>query len=323
MVTSDPRLESDVDAQAAAWLARLHAPARSDATESAFKSWVHAHPAHEEAFERATEIWAMIPGAMLCGDAPAPAVPLPVPRSRALRSAVYPVYAVAASLLLFLAAGSGWWLLTRPLDYSTRIGEQKVATLEDGSRIALNTDTEVAVSFEKDIRRVTLDRGEAMFEVAPNSARPFVVRAGDKLVKAIGTSFIVRRDAGGVVVTLIEGKVSVSDVARAASPPTTLAPGERLTATVDTPSLIDQPPIEATTAWRRGQAVFSDAPLSSAITELNRYGGPRITVDDPHLAGLRISGVFTTNDTAEFANAVAALHGLRVQRTGNELRLLR
>ena len=317
MVTPDP-LRPDIDAEAAAWLARLQADARGDATEIAFKAWLHADHAHEEAFERATEIWAIIPGAMLCAQAPAPVAP---PARRTNWHAAG--FAMAASLLLAFGVGGGWWLLTRPLDYATRIGEQKVATLEDGSRIALNTDSHVDVSYEEDIRRVTLERGEAMFEVAPNPDRPFVVRAGDKLVRAIGTSFIVRRDANGVVVTLIQGKVSVSDVSRTKVRPTLLAPGERLTAAANAPASIDQPVMEAATAWRRGQAVFSDAPLSSAIAELNRYGGPRITVDDPHLAGLRVSGVFATNDTAEFANAVAALHGFRVQRSANELHLLR
>ncbi|WP_168355826.1 FecR family protein [Sphingomonas gei] len=315
-----PLFRAEVDADAAAWLARLQAEGRSEATESAFKAWLHADLAHQEAFERATEIWAMIPGAMLCSgvSTQAPAS-LPIRRTRGRAAG----FAMAASLLIVLGAGGGWWLLTRPIDYATRVGEQKIATLEDGSRIALNTDSEVDVSYEKDVRRVTLERGEAMFEVAPNPSRPFVVRAGDKLVKAIGTSFIVRRDASGVIVTLIQGKVSVSDVTKAAVQPTLLAPGERLTVPASAPSVIDQPPIEAATAWRRGQAVFNDTPLSSAVAELNRYGGPRVTVDDPRLAGLRISGVFATNDTAEFANAVAALYRLRVQKAGRELHLLR
>jgi transmembrane sensor len=99
--------------------------------------------------------------------------------------------------------------------------------------------------------------------------------------------------------------------------------GERLTITPDAPSLIDQPSMEAATAWRRGQAVFADLPLSAAVAELNRYGGPRILIGDPRLASLRVSGVFATNDTAEFASAISALHGLRVQQGDGELRIVR
>lgn len=311
-----------VDAEAAAWIARLQADDRTSLTEAALQEWLRADPAHADAFERATELWAMLPGAAMCGDARAPA--RHAVRSRSL-AGQRGVHALAAAALLLVTAGAGWWLLEDTADYGTRRGEQKVATLEDGSRIALNTDSEVEVRYARDERRVTLDRGEAMFEVAPNHARPFIVTAGDKQVRALGTSFIVRRTARGVVVTLLEGKVSVTDT-HAAAPsfrPTILAPGERLTANADAPSTIDQPAIDAVTAWRRGQAVFADTPLSSAVAELNRYGGPRIAVEDPRLASLRISGVFATSDTTEFAAAIAALHGLRIERTGNALRIVR
>ena len=67
--------------------------------------------------------------------------------------------------------------------------------------------------------------------------------------------------------------------------------------------------------------IFNDTPLSAAIAELNRYGGPQIDVGDPRLGGLTVSGVFATNDTAEFADAVAALHGLTVDRDAGRIRL--
>lgn len=312
------------EAEAAAWIARLEADDRSSATDAALQDWLRADPAHAAAFERATELWTILPGAALCGGSHGSAAV-----QRSARSPGWamqrPFQALAASLALLISVGAGWWMLNSPADYTTRLGEQKVATLEDGSRIALNTDTEVDVRYAPEERRVRLDRGEAMFEVAPNTARPFIVTAGDKQVRALGTSFIVRRSGAGVVVTLLEGKVSVTDVrpSRAAARPAILAPGERFTASADAPSTIDRPAIDAVTAWRRGQAVFADTPLSAAVAELNRYGGPRIAVEDPHLASLRISGVFATNDTAEFASAIASLHGLRVEKAGNDLRIVR
>lgn len=312
------------DAEAAAWIARLQADDRGEATETALKAWLHADPAHADAFERATEIWGIIPGAALVAADMGQVTPLR-PQSARRLPAWQAGMALAASLLLFLAVG-GWWLMERPVDYATKIGEQRVATLADGTRIALNTGTELSVDFNKDERRVTLDRGEAMFEVAPNPRRPFLVVAGDRIVRAVGTSFIVRRTGNSVVVTLIQGKVTVGQpraTGLRADPPTLLAPGERLTAAADAPPVIDQPSMEAATAWRRGQAVFSDTPLSAAVAELNRYGGPRIEVGDPRLASLRISGVFATNDTAEFAAAIASLHGLKVRQREGELEIVR
>ena len=81
-------------------------------------------------------------------------------------------------------------------------GGQELVRLDDGSRVSLNTDSRIAILYSDGERRVRLDRGEAMFEVARNPARPFVVIAGNKSVTAIGTSFIVRKTGGVVTVTL-------------------------------------------------------------------------------------------------------------------------
>lgn len=313
--------QGTADAEAAAWVARLHGDARTPDTDAGLKAWLDADPAHGDAFERATEIWAMIPGAALrrAADPAAPAqVHILRPRLP-LRQ-----LALAASLLLVIGIGSFFWLLGGANGYSTAVGEQQVATLEDGSRIALNTDSRVEVRFDDAERLVELEHGEAMFEVAHNASRPFIVRAGNKQVRAVGTSFVVRRQGDDVVVTLIQGKVVVTDLrAPRDVAPAWLAPGERLKAFADGPVRIDQQPVEAATAWRRGQAMFGDTPLADAVAELNRYGGPRIEVDDPGLAALPVSGVFATNDTEEFAQAVAALHSLKIMKRGGTLHIVR
>ena len=231
---------------------------------------------------------------------------------------------MAASLVLGM--GALWWSLGSHGDYVTRPGEQQVATLNDGSRIALNTDTRVDVRFDEDRRYITLDRGEAMFEVAHDADRPFVVIAGDTRVQALGTVFMVRRSRDAVVVTLIKGEVAVSHEdersSDGATAPMLLQPGERLTEPQAGPTRIEPTSVEAATAWRRGQTIFEDTPLGSAVTELNRYGGPQVVIEDPRVAALPISGVFTTN-APDFAQAVADLHDLEVDREGNTLRLSR
>ena len=315
-------------AEAAAWIARLQSTDQGAATETELRSWLEADPENRAAFDRATEIWGLIPdAARLHRDSRPENIP-PVPTRQASRRMPPRAWAfgLAASLLLFFATGTGWWLMSLPVQYSTGRGEQEMATLEDGTRISLNTDTALSVRYEKDRREVRLDHGEAMFEVASNPERPFVVAAGSKTVTALGTIFIVRRTGSDLAVTLIEGRVAV-DNAHEASPikptPVILAPGERLQVVTDKPASIDRPSLEAATAWRQGRAVFDDVPLSIAVAELNRYGGARISIEDPQIASMRVSGVFATNDTAEFARAIAALHGLRVERNEGELRIVR
>ena len=323
MVT--PRNGPDqVAAEAAAWLARLESTGRTEATEIGLRAWLEADPSHRSAFEKAMDLWAILPGAaaMRGDDGAADIRPVSAfggGMARRLRP-----LALAASFLL-VALVSGWWLFQQPTGYSTAVGEQKVATLEDGTRIALNTDTHLNVRYEEDRRSIVLDDGEAMFEVARNPARPFVVTAGNKIVTAIGTSFIVRKTGGVVTVTLISGKVRVDTHPAAAGAPavqsTMLTPGERFAAADDAAAMVTPVSSEAATAWRRGQVMFNDTPLAAAIAELNRYGGPQIDVADPRLGGLTVSGVFATNDTAEFADAVAALHGLAVDRDAGRIRL--
>lgn len=307
-----------IDAEAAAWLARLHC-ADGEAARAALEAWIGEDPAHASAFERASEAWAILPRAARCGADEVRRPPL-LGRPQSRRR----VFAVAASLVLGL--GVVWWSLGTVGDYATRPGEQKVAVLKDGSRIALNTDTRVGVQFDADRRHIKVDRGEAMFEVAHDEDRPFVVYAGHTRVEAIGTVFIVRRTGDDVVVTLIKGKVAVTHDRRRASgareTPLMLRPGEKLTETAEGPSRVEPESVEVATAWRRGQTVFRDTPLGSAVAELNRYGGPQIMIDDPRLAALPISGVFATNAT-DFAEAAATVHGLRVEREGEALHIKR
>lgn len=310
-------------AEAAAWLARLESTGRTEATEAGLRAWLEADAGHRTAFERAMDLWAILPGAAAMRDGTSDSEAEPDLAFGAWLAKRSPLALVASLLLVVLI--SGWWVLQQPTGYSTMVGEQKIATLEDGTRIALNTDTHLNVRYEEKRRSIVLDDGEAMFEVARNPARPFVVTAGNKSVTAIGTSFIVRKTGGIVTVTLISGKVRVdthpSSVGAPAVRSTMLTPGEQFAVAGDAAAMVTSVSSEAATAWRRGQVMFNDTPLSAAIAELNRYGGPRIDVADPRLGGLTVSGVFATNDTAEFADAVAALHGLRVDRDAGRIRL--
>lgn len=310
MVRDTARSPADVEAEAAAWLARLHGPHRSADTDAALKAWLKADRAHEEAFGRATEIWDMLPGID-------EAAPIAERRSR------HVVLALAASLLLLLSIGGLYTLFNRPPVHETAVGEQQVVMLNDGTRVSLNTNSRISVIYSHGERRVRLDRGEAMFEVTHNPARPFIVESGDEQVRALGTTFIVRRDGNArTAVTLIEGRVEVTQPNQAGTPRiAVLTPGQRVTVTATAGAALDRPSIEALTAWRRGEVVFDDTSLLDAAEELNRYNAEHLVIADPSLASLRISGVFSTGDLEEVARAIAVLHHLRAHREGGEIQL--
>lgn len=311
-------------AEAAAWLTRLQESERSAATEAAFKEWLSASPTHARAFTRVNDVWELIPGALAPAQQPhAPRAP----RRHRMRERRTPWLAAAACVVALLTVAGVVRTLT-PTDrtYQTALGEQRTVVLDDQTRVTLNTGTRLVVAYRRSERRILLEHGEALFHVAKNPHRPFVVQTGDEQVLALGTVFDVRRDPQRVDVTLLEGKVWIG--AQAASPgqaalSTVLAPGERLVMRADGSHELDRPDIEATMAWQHGQIYFDDTTLSDAVAELNRYGGERIRIANPALAALHVSGVFSVHDPEQFATAVASLHGLRIARDGGTLVLAR
>lgn len=196
--------------------------------------------------------------------------------------------------------------------YRTKVGERRAISLDDGSTLELNTDSQVRVRLGKAERRLTLDRGQAMFAVAHDAARPFIVTAGDTSVRAIGTRFEVWRDKDAVRVTLAEGKVQVTKAKTGdaqQAKPVILTAGARLEVSktrIAAPVAVD---IAAATGWTQGRLTFKETRLADAAAEVNRYSRRQVIVA-PALADQRFNGVFDTGDTESFANGVTAALGL-------------
>lgn len=334
----EPVVTRDIAAEAAVWIARLHGPDRSPQMEHECREWQRRSEAHRLAFERSTDVWQDVPRVSL-GDAYAAASSrrddAQTPHRAAPRWALAMALAVGVSTVV--VAGYLW----RGLGvYSTEPGEQRVVTLADGTRLSLNTHSRLRVQMDSGQRRVTVEEGEALFEVARDVSRRFVVHAAGSEVVAHGTVFAVRLIADpsqpqALDVTLLEGKVTVQAApeegaaALAPSAPFALQPGERLRlakgvgrSDAKVTQRIDHPRIDGVAAWRRNEVVFDDVSLADAVAEMARYDRtPRVVVGTGAAARLRVSGVFRTGDTASFARAVAALHGLVVRERDGRLEI--
>lgn len=311
-------------AEAAAWMVRLYGEDRTPELERGLKQWLTLHPRNARHFEEMTEVWS------LGGETTAHGLPR-MRSSRSTSVALTRRWAVAAILLMFV--GVGLYSAYRGWDpsYSTQRGEQRIVRLGDGSRIILNSSTRLKVDLTGTQRRVRLERGEALFEVAKDASRPFTVMAGSREVTAIGTSFVVRHEADRTAVTLVEGKVRVSDESAPREAASSmlprevamLTPGERMTFVKEAAPKIDTPRIESVTAWRRGEVLLDQTSLSDAVAEMNRYDDRRLVIDDAELASLKVSGVYRSGDSAGFAHALADLHGFNVTEDSAEIHLRR
>ncbi|HSS15015.1 MAG TPA: FecR domain-containing protein [Rhizomicrobium sp.] len=284
----------DVQIEAALWLVRLRSDARTEAQVAAFREWIAADRAHAVAFEAVDSTWD-ISSALprdLRGEVPTPAV-----------SNRRKVMAGAAAII----GGAGaftFWRGAEARTIQTEVGEQKHVSLDDGTRIFLDTDTRLVVQFNDSLRQTHLEYGRVNFLVASDPIRPFVVNAAKAKVIAAPSNMDVRLDGARLSVVLVKGSV---DIIRASAQPEKLQAGERIVIDGQGFGRRDKPGLTPLLAWQTGQAVFEDGRLSDAAAEMNRYCNVKLVIPDSETGELRVSGVYTVGDNVAFASSVAKL----------------
>lgn len=227
--------------------------------------------------------------------------------------------AIAATIAAVAVIAGAVVMQVRGQLVATDRAERREVMLNDGSVVRLEPETTLRINLRKHERRISLDGGRALFNVAKDRSRPFFVEIDNTLVRAVGTAFGVERNDGGIVVTVSEGKVAVGDVSpaggglqvKASSSEMLLTAGKQLT--VGYAGLADSVRDVDTTralAWAEGRLVFDSAPLSEAAREFNRYNHVQLEIEDAELARRPISGVFQASDLETFIAFVRA--GARV-----------
>ncbi|WP_129774496.1 FecR family protein [Peristeroidobacter soli] len=231
---------------------------------------------------------------------------------------------VAAAMVLMVVGALTTWGLTRPETYSTSMGERRVVTLSDDSRVTLDSNSEVQVRYSKERRILVLSHGQARFDVAHDTSRPFSVKARGQQVIAVGTSFNIDTLGPELRVTLLEGRVVVApqsaevDVATlrdqiinsgtiitsGSAPFVQLTAGEQLALRSGTMPEVGPVSAAHVSAWESGHLVFDDESLASVIERMSHYSSQRLLIADPRIANLRITGFFNAGDTDGFISTV-------------------
>lgn len=344
------RPKADVDAEAAAWLARLDRGLSAD-ERGLLDAWLGADPRCAAALVELAKAWDSLENlGALSGLVELPGREAMMAR-RLRRTATGVIAGIAISLAAIVggrafiadapsrptaqaaatASASVW-----QLSASTRIGERRVLALPDGSRVSMNTQTQLEARQDGSSRRVELLAGEATFEVAHDKDHPFIVRAAERDIRAVGTVFTVRtrsRDAVSVIVS--EGRVAVTPAARpkrfgtpvrpdTGSPSRLLNAGERYEASRATVQMkrISSQGIADALAWQNGMIVFQGEPLTEALDEISRYTDVRFEFDDPAIGGMRVAGVFRLDDLPGFIAALKVNLGVTATSKPNGTWLL-
>ncbi len=275
------RTRTDIDEEAAVWVWRMDSAAVAAADRQAFEAWLRQDPRHQRAAAALSAVWGTLDGlaeakrdekiATFTNPAKLPLLHHPQ-RGWFAAAAVLAAVGVGA---VWLQQGGG-----ESQTLATAVGQQRNVTLADGSTVTLNTNTILETDLRRRTREIYLRKGEAHFQVAHDRSRPFLVHAGDAVVRAVGTAFEVRvLTDQHVDVVVDEGRVEVQATAllpalpnpaaraRAAAATTVRAlnAGERLsTASRDyavTPITAQQ--MSSELAWREGAIIFDGQPLSA------------------------------------------------------------
>ena len=366
-------LNTQIYAEACEWFIECRAGDLDDAARAEFDRWLRKSPEHEGAYLEIAAIWnegptldpanrwaldtlidqaAEDPGNVVSLDripratstAPATIAPRQVHQDRHDRVGAETsaagkgerhrrrLFAFAASIFLVTTVLAAYLLFSRGV-YGTTLGEQRSLALADGSTVQLDSLSRVRVRYSEHERAVDLLQGQALFHVAKDAARPFVVHSGETRVRAVGTQFDVYRKVDGTVITVVEGRVAILDspatralgtdgIKTVERPQTTfLVAGEQITVTPKAARRTPHPDLAGATAWTQRQLIFDSASLTDVADEFNRYNERKLVLDPSALGNLHVSGVFSSTDPSSLIRFLRDRPGLRVIETPTEIRV--
>ena len=367
---SKSRLNSQILEEAAEWLIELNSAEADQSARRRFDAWLRTSPEHLRAYLELLPVWedgAALPRHSSIEDliemgkrADANVVALDVHsevRGSDARVRAVPrgrlAFALAACLIFVtILGGLAWFQFGRGV-YTTGIGEQRSLVLEDGSTLNLNARSKVRVHFTANLRAIELIEGQALFNVAKNAAKPFVVSVGKTQVRAVGTQFDVNRRRRDTVVTVVDGTVAVSgdadvtagragETAEPRSPehvePTAthhvagiarqageflVTAGEQVTVTVSgsaTPRAVPAN-LASATAWTQRRLIFDASTLGEVVEEFNRYNTRRLVLRDDALERFPITAAFSSTDPASLVRFLEAQPSLRIVTTNDEIEI--
>ncbi len=321
---------SGIEAEAVNWIVRLDRNKPTDEELGELAAWIAQSSRHRTLIVEMSEQWGEL-------DQLTDLLAVAEPQSRLARRPRRRIFrtgiaarglAFAATILLAVSAvvfvGTSFFE-RGPSVYKTAIGEQKRVLLSDGSIVRINTNTVLQVKFADDERRVVLESGEALFEVAKDASRPFVVAAGTSEIVAIGTAFSVRFEYDTVEVTVSEGVVDFQAptlLANTTQESGTRVKSEKLVALESIEynqgnavvTKLEQEEMARALAWRDGALAFRGEPLDYVVAEVGRYSEIEFVFEDDSLRDLRVGGYFGIGETDNLLIALEEGFGVYASR---------
>ncbi|WIO75341.1 FecR domain-containing protein [Porticoccaceae bacterium LTM1] len=340
--TTETNREDHIEEAAAEWVLRFSEGSLTDETMEQWKTWMEAHPDHRRVYEKMSMLWGMADELDAIGmdnvsDSAAqqkPSIekgPSWIERFRGWftgpRVAMVSSVALAATVALVFVPFEKDPIEASKLEMvagmSTPKGEHRQVELPDGTDLELGADSELRFAYSDTERRVILKRGEALFNVASDPNRPFIVDTGVGEYQALGTAYNVRLSAQGSTLTVLEGMVQASvstpDADYNGFTPPRLIAGEGLSITTDGHmGEVYKVDLNAVASWREGLFSYVDAPLKEVFSDLNRYSEQKLELD-AEAGELRYTGTIHKDRIEGAISALPDVFPVRVIRLGNRI----
>lgn len=245
------------------------------------------------------------------------------------------VWAVAASIAFLISLISVLQVYTNTFVteknelitkiYKTGTNEHQKITLSDGTRIRLNENSEIQIEdFKKASRRTVSLSGEAFFEVAQNSAKPFQVRSDKGLITVLGTAFNVKTSSPSrklLIVAVSEGRVSLKQ--KEENP----AGGEKILSKneiglFDTETHMitkESADVNNYFTWMHGRVIYNKTPFKDVLKQLNHIYQIENEVTDTELYNLTLTADFSERSLDNVLETIAHSLNISVKKQENRV----
>ncbi|WP_420428786.1 FecR family protein [Kordiimonas sp.] len=336
------RQEEKQKLQAADWLAKLDRGDLTAEERADFTDWLAEDPKNKDSIQQAADLWYGLNeplsrlAPLMAGEGQEEGrangqMPLGLfgPALARLK-----VTAFAVAVLLIGVVSASIFLSSPSADvenyYATAVGETRIVDLVDGSQVHLNTDSIIEQSYSGEERVVRLIAGEAIFDVAHDKERPFLVYAADGVIRAVGTRFAVRVAEHKVSVTVTDGRVAlarrldksmaqnnVMDALVYQETPIMVSKGGAADigrTETNVQQSVSERDLAKRLSWTTGQLVFYDEDLQSVIDEVARYTTVKIKVMDDALKDKKITGILQIGDVDLMLEGVEAALNIKANR---------
>ncbi len=347
----------EIVSEACAWIAQLESGEMSASDMAALREWMGRSPAHASEIRNVADL----SGQLSVLTELASAIDATAGVGHELRKqpngirAAAPIFAGALTLTIVCSiAIFALWIRAdaTPKIYKTAVGEYQTISLADGTSVSLNTASQIEVDFNDTERRVRLVAGEALFEVASNPKRPFVVYSNTAIAEAVGTSFVVRLREAVTELAVVEGVVAFSKLPLSVEatpmrnarenaverppaadpvPRVIVRAGQALTSkelSIVTASeaeskipVLSERDLQRKLSWTDGFLEFSETPLEEVVEELTRHNAVSVEIADPALKQLKFGGIFRTGDVDQLLSALEGLGVVVEKQSDNTYQL--